>query len=112
MTEQGLPQPGDDTGRSYVEEWDRALPAANRPHTTRYNYELAVTQLADFLGSDSLDGFLQDHGQKARPDDSDAAEDPTDVERRHVEWFIAWMIATRSAATAAHVPALHPGQYR
>lgn len=28
-------------------------------------------------------------------DDSDAAENPTDVQRRHVGWFPAWMIETR-----------------
>jgi hypothetical protein len=33
-------------------------------------------------------------------DDSDAVQDPTDVERKHVEWFIARMIDTRSAPTA------------
>ena len=88
-----------DTRRSYVEEWDRSLRAANRPHTTRYNYELAVTQLADFLGGPELPAFLAKMDMPA-DDDSDAADDPTDVGRKHVEWFITWMIDSRSASTA------------
>jgi site-specific recombinase XerD len=73
--------------RSYLDEWDRSLRAANRPWSTRSNYQLAVTQLATFLASAS-DGS------------SDAAEDPTDVRRADVERFLAWMIETRSASTA------------
>ncbi len=99
LTKQGLPRPVDDTWRSYVEEWDRSLRAANRPHTTRYNYELAVTQLADFLGGSELPTFLAKMDMSA-DDDSDAAEDPADVGRKHIEWFIAWMIDSRSASTA------------
>ncbi len=34
------------------------------------------------------------------PEAGAAAEDPTEVSRAHVEWFQAWMIKTRSAATA------------
>lgn len=33
-------------------------------------------------------------------DESDAADDPTDVGRKHVEWLIARMIDSRSASTA------------
>ncbi len=99
FTKQGLPRPADDVWRSYVEEWDRSLRAANRPHTTCYNYQLAVTQLSDFLGGPDLPAFLEKMDMPA-DDDSDAAQDPTDVGRKHVEWFIAWMIDTRSASTA------------
>jgi integrase/recombinase XerC len=49
LTEQRLPRPAEAVWRGYVEEWDRSLRAANKPLTTRYNYELAVTQLAEFL---------------------------------------------------------------
>ncbi|HEY0640125.1 MAG TPA: tyrosine-type recombinase/integrase [Pseudonocardiaceae bacterium] len=74
--------------RSYLDDWDRAMRAGNRPFTTRYNYQLAVAQLGDFLAGND--------------DESDAAEDPTDVQRRHVEAFLAWMIETRSASTAVN----------
>ncbi|OXM54455.1 site-specific integrase [Amycolatopsis alba] len=99
LTKQGLPRPKDDMWRSYIEEWDRSLRASNRPHTTRYNYQLAVTQLSDFLGGPELPDFLTRMDMPA-DDDSDAAQDPTDVSRKHVEWYIAWMIDTRSASTA------------
>jgi site-specific recombinase XerD len=101
LTNGGLPRPAAPAWRSYLDEWDRALRAANRPHSTRYNYELAVHQLAEFLASDDLPRYLAHCG--ADPQllaDSDAAEDPTDVQRKHVEWFLAWMIETRSASTA------------
>ncbi|MFC3448293.1 hypothetical protein [Amycolatopsis speibonae] len=77
----------------------RSLRAANRPHTTRYDYELAVTQLSDFVGGPDLPEFLETMDMPA-DDDSDAAQYPTDVERKHVEWYVAWMIETRSASTA------------
>ncbi|MFK0251227.1 hypothetical protein ACIQUM_41565 [Amycolatopsis azurea] len=99
LTKQGLPRPKDDVWRSYVEEWDRSLRAANRPHTTPYNYQIAVTQLSDFLGRPELPDFLTKMDMPA-DDDSDAAQDPIDVSRKHVEWYIAWMIDTRSASTA------------
>jgi site-specific recombinase XerD len=99
LTRQGLPRPEEQEWRSFVEEWDRSLRAANRPHTTRYNYELAVTQFADFLAGPDPPEFLATMDM-AGHDDSDAAQDPTDVERKHVEWFITWMIDTRSASTA------------
>ncbi|MDW5330441.1 tyrosine-type recombinase/integrase [Plantactinospora sp. KLBMP9567] len=53
--------------------------------TTRYNYLLAVAQLGR---------YLVDDGQR------EAAGTPTAVTRRHVEAFQAWMITTRSPATA------------
>ncbi|KAA9157931.1 tyrosine-type recombinase/integrase [Amycolatopsis acidicola] len=102
LTKQGLPRPRQEIWRSYVEEWDRALRAANHPETTRYNYELAVTQLGGFLGGDELRRVIEENGHRVREDDSDAAEDPTDVQRRHVEWFITWMLQTRSASTAVN----------
>ncbi|HEX5406027.1 MAG TPA: tyrosine-type recombinase/integrase [Pseudonocardiaceae bacterium] len=101
MTNGGLPRPAAPAWRSYLEEWDRSLRAANKPRSTRYNYELAVHQLAGFLAGDDLPGFLAKSGMDPRLlDDSDAADDPTDVQRKHVEWFLAWMIDTRSASTA------------
>ena len=84
LTKQGLPRPVGDSWRSYVEEWDRSLRAANRPHTTRYNHELAVTQLADFLGGPELPAFLAKMDMSA-DDESDAADDPTDVGRKQVQ---------------------------
>ncbi|MCU1688046.1 MAG: integrase family protein [Amycolatopsis sp.] len=99
LTKQGLPRPTEPAWRSYVEEWVRSLRAQDKPHTTRYNYELAVTQLAEFLAGPDLPAFLATTGMDPH-DDSDAAQDPTDVERKHVDWFITWMIDTRSAATA------------
>ena len=32
-----------------LRDWDRSLRAGNRPETTRYNYVLAASQLADYL---------------------------------------------------------------
>ncbi|OLF11877.1 tyrosine-type recombinase/integrase [Actinophytocola xanthii] len=100
LTEEGLPRPVQPVWRGYVQEWDRALRAAGKPLTTRYNYELAVTQCAEFLGSGEVARFVAASGVEVAEDMSDAAEDPTDVQRSHVEWFIAWMIETRSASTA------------
>jgi hypothetical protein len=73
----------------HLRDWDRTLRAANHPETTRYNYLLAAAQLGRYLGEHSPD-----------PDAEDAAEDPTDVTKAHVEHFQAWVIETRSAATA------------
>ena len=101
LTKTGLPRPAQPTWRSYLEEWDRASRAANKPETTRYNYQLAVAQLAAFLAGEDLARFLAAAGvDPGTQDNSDAAEDPTDVRRGHVEWFLAWMIETRSASTA------------
>ncbi|MGH3876806.1 MAG: tyrosine-type recombinase/integrase [Actinophytocola sp.] len=100
LTEQRLPRPVGAIWRTYVEDWDRSMRAANKPLTTRYNYELAVTQLAGFLDGGDTTTFLANSGRNVGEDMSDAAEDPTDVQKGHIEWFLAWMIETRSAATA------------
>jgi integrase/recombinase XerC len=73
----------------YLRDWDRTLRSASYPETTRYNYLLAAAQLARYLREYSPD-----------PDADDAAQDPCVVTRAHVEAFQAWMIETRSAATA------------
>jgi site-specific recombinase XerD len=73
----------------FMRDWDRTLRAGNAPATTRYNYLLAVSQLGRFLA---------DHAEELGCDD--AAEDPTETARGHVESFQEWMIATRSPATA------------
>lgn len=77
------------TWAGYLRDWDRTLRSANHPETTRYNYLLAAGQLARYLGEYSPD-----------PDADDAAGDPCAVSRAHIEFFQAWMIETRSAATA------------
>ncbi|GLZ32278.1 hypothetical protein Lesp02_44660 [Lentzea sp. NBRC 105346] len=73
----------------YLRDWDRTLRSASHPETTRYNYLLAAAQLARYLGEYSPD-----------PDADDAAADPCSVTRAHIEFFQAWMIETRSGATA------------
>ncbi|GAA2637863.1 site-specific tyrosine recombinase XerD [Dactylosporangium fulvum] len=73
----------------HLRDWDRTLRAANHPETTRYNYLLAAAQLGRYLGEHTPD-----------PDAVDAAEDPTDVTKAHIEAFQAWVIETRSAVTA------------
>ncbi|MEV4644909.1 hypothetical protein [Saccharopolyspora sp. NPDC049357] len=75
----------------YLRGWDRSLRSVNHPETTRYNYLLAAGQLARYLAEHSPD-----------PDADDAADDPAEVTRDHVEAFQAWMIETRSAATAVN----------
>lgn len=103
FTDGGLPRPAAAAWRTYLEEWDRALRGANKPHSTRYNYELAVHQLAEFLAGNELPRLASAAGvDPTTLDDSDAANDPTDVQRRHVEWFLVWMIETRSASTAVN----------
>lgn len=77
------------TWAGYLRDWDRSLRAGNYPETTRYNYLLAAAQLGRYLAEYSPD-----------PDADDAADDPAEVTRAHVEVFQAWMIATRSASTA------------
>ncbi|MCK2241908.1 MULTISPECIES: tyrosine-type recombinase/integrase [unclassified Crossiella] len=77
------------TFSGFLRDWDRTLRSGNYPETTRYNYLLAAAQLAGYLAEHSPD-----------PDADEAAEDPTAVTRAHVESFQAWMIETRSAATA------------
>lgn len=76
---------------SFVYDWERSLRAGNYPETTRYNYVLAVTQLAKYLADHAI--------ELANPA---AIDDPTDVERGHVEAFQAWIIATRSASTGVN----------
>jgi integrase/recombinase XerC len=73
----------------FLRDWDRSLRAGNYPATTRYNYLLAAAQLGRFLLEQSPD-----------PDADTAAAEPSAVTRAHVESFQAWMIETRSAATA------------
>ncbi len=68
-----------------LRDWDRSLRAGNHPETTRYNYVLAVSQLAAYLGEQ-----LTNTG---------AASEPTLVDRRQVVAFQAWVIETRSAGT-------------
>ncbi|MEU7906305.1 phage integrase N-terminal SAM-like domain-containing protein [Actinoplanes sp. NPDC049118] len=65
-----------------LRDWDSSLRAANHPETTRYNYLLAVAQLARFLV------------------DSGGVRDPALIGRKHVESFQVWMIETRSPGTA------------
>jgi integrase/recombinase XerC len=73
----------------FLRDWERTLRSGNHPETTRYNYLLAAAQLARYLREYSPD-----------PEADDAAADPTEVTRAHVEAFQAWMIQTRSASTA------------
>ncbi len=77
------------TWAGYLRDWDRHLRSGNYPETTRYSYLLSAAQLARYLGEYSPD-----------PDADDAAGDPAQVSRAHVEAFHAWMVQTRSAATA------------
>ncbi|MFD2414999.1 tyrosine-type recombinase/integrase [Amycolatopsis pigmentata] len=73
----------------FLRDWDRTLRAGNYPQTTRYNYLLAVAQLARYLNDRS----------QALEDDA-TVDDPVEVRREHVESFQAWMVETRTAATA------------
>ncbi|PSL52459.1 site-specific recombinase XerD [Saccharothrix carnea] len=77
------------TWAGYLRDWDRTLRSAGHPETTRYNYLLAAAQFARYLAEYSPD-----------PDADDAADDPCEVTKAHVEAFQAWMIETRSGATA------------
>lgn len=77
------------TWAGYLRDWDRSLRSGNYPETTRYNYLLAAAQLGRYLAEYSPD-----------PDADDAADDPCEVTRGHIEAFQAWMIETRSASTA------------
>ena len=77
------------TWAGYLRDWDRALRSGDYPETTRYNYLLAASQLAAYLGEYSPD-----------PEADAAAEDPVEVAKAHIEAFQAWMIETRSASTA------------
>src|SRR6266536_6051930 len=77
------------TWAGFLRDWDRSLRSGNYPQTTRYNYVLAASQLARYLG-----------GLPSELEAEDAAGDPTEVRKEHVEAFQAWMIETRSASTA------------
>ncbi|GAB2676936.1 hypothetical protein GCM10027271_42190 [Saccharopolyspora gloriosae] len=79
------------TWSGYLRDWDRALRSGNHPETTRYNYLLAASQLARNVAEHSPD-----------PDADDAADDPAEITKAHIESFQAWMIETRSASTAAN----------
>ena len=73
----------------FLTDWDRSLRSGNYPPTTRYNYLLTAAQLARYLASQACE---LDAGQ--------AVATPVAVRREHVEAFQAWMIDTRSPATA------------
>lgn len=73
----------------FLSDWDRSLRAGNYPATTRYNYLLAAVQLARYIDD-----------QRDQVDGERAADTPSEVTRAQVEAFQAWMIQTRSAATA------------
>ncbi|WP_432049247.1 tyrosine-type recombinase/integrase, partial [Streptomyces asiaticus] len=78
------------TWEGFLRDWDRSLRAGNYPETTRYNYLLSAAQLARYLNENATPDFEAE----------DAADDPTEVTRAHVEAFQGWMIETRSASTA------------
>jgi integrase/recombinase XerC len=112
MTKTDLPRPASRLWAAQISAWDRSLRATNRTWNTRYNYELAATQLADFLNwldrgapvtgdtSDADVEWREDwHSRRDDLDFADAAEDPCAVTKPHLEEFIGWMIATRSVAT-------------
>ena len=50
VTEIPLPRPRNTTWRQWIDDWDRSMRSANHSRNTRYNYELAATQFADYLG--------------------------------------------------------------
>ncbi|MFC0529064.1 phage integrase N-terminal SAM-like domain-containing protein [Phytohabitans kaempferiae] len=77
------------TWAGFLRDWDRTLRAGNYPGTTRYNYLLAVAQLAR---------YLDDH--RSGLDAEAAAMDPVAVRRAQLESFQAWMVQTRSPSTA------------
>lgn len=77
------------TWAGFLRDWDRTLRSGNYPPTTRYNYLLAASQLARYLAECC-----------SEVNAVDAADDPTEVRKEHIEAFQAWMVETRSAATA------------
>jgi site-specific recombinase XerD len=77
------------TWAGFLRDWDRTLRSGNYPPTTRYNYLLAASQLARYLAECCSDVHAVD-----------AAGDPAEVRKEHIEAFQAWMVETRSAATA------------
>lgn len=70
----------------FLADWDRSLRAGNYPVTTRYNYLLAVSQLARYLAAEVRAG--------------ERVASPAGVTRADLQAFQAWMVATRSASTA------------
>lgn len=77
------------TWAGYLRDWDRTLRSAGHPETTRYNYLLAAARLARYLAEYAPD-----------PEADDAADDPCETTKAHIESFQAWMIETRSGVTA------------
>ncbi|GAA1068241.1 MULTISPECIES: tyrosine-type recombinase/integrase [Streptomyces violaceusniger group] len=73
----------------FLRDWDRTLRAGNYPETTRYNYLLAVAQLARYLGGRGSGG-------------EEGTHDPLNVTKPQIEAFQAWMISSRSASTAVN----------
>ena len=74
--------------KDLLRDWERFLRAANHPETTRYGYLLAACQLAAYLTNEIPD--------------SGPACDPRLVTRRQFVVFQAWMLETRSPATAVN----------
>lgn len=68
-----------------LRDWDRSLRAGNHPETTRYNYVLAASQLAAYLGQ----GMPEAGG----------ACDPASVDGRQVVAFQASVVESCSAGT-------------
>jgi integrase/recombinase XerC len=68
-----------------LRDWDRSLRDGNHPETTWYNYVLAASQLAAYLGE--------------HLSETAATSDPTLVDGRQVVAFQASVIETRSAGT-------------
>ncbi len=68
-----------------LRDWDRSLRAGNHPETTRYNYVLAASQLAEYLGE--------------RMPEVDGACNPSLVDSGQVAAFQAAVIEERSAGT-------------
>ena len=66
-----------------LRDWDRSLRAGNHPETTRYNYVLAASQLAAYLG----EGMAEAGG----------ACDLASVDGRQVVAFQASVVESRSA---------------
>lgn len=96
MGRSALPRPENRIWAAQVDAWDRSLRARNKSYKTRLNYELAATQLGDYLAD------LADADESGLGGLDDAAADPVDVTGAHIEEFIGWMIDTRSASTAAN----------
>jgi len=70
--------------RSYLRSFTISLRARNKSPRTVESYVLATSQLAD---------FLEDHDLPTNLDE---------IERRHIEEYIATVLETRAPATAAH----------